>query len=141
MELGSTMFISHLPKLDLHGYDRDSARVVINDFVKENIKLKNKEFVIVHGIGSGILKKTTHDTLKRNKNVREYAICYNNVGSTIVRVEIWQNGIFMVKLSHIKERKTFEFQRNFWILKVFYQNFKKMLTEQSFCGRIGNINF
>ncbi|MBE6159949.1 MAG: hypothetical protein E7157_02755 [Lactobacillales bacterium] len=88
MELGSTMFISHLPKLDLHGYDRDSARLAINDFVNENIKLKKREFIIVHGIGSGILKKTTHETLKRNKNVTEYAICYNNIGSTIVRVSI-----------------------------------------------------
>lgn len=88
MELSSTMFISHLPKLDLHGYDRDSARVAINDFVNENIKLKNKEFLIVHGIGSGILKKATHDTLKRNKKVIDFAICYNNIGSTIVRVEI-----------------------------------------------------
>lgn len=88
MNLGSTMFISHLPKLDLHGFDRDSARVAINDFVKENIKLKNKEFIIVHGIGSGILKNATHETLKRNKNVIEYAICYNNVGSTIVRISI-----------------------------------------------------
>ena len=88
MSLGNTMFISHLPQLDLHGYDRDSARLEINDFINENIKLKNKEFIIVHGIGSGILKNTTHETLKRNKNVLEYAICYNNVGSTIVRVKI-----------------------------------------------------
>ena len=113
------MFISNLPKIDLHGYDRDSARLAINDFVKENIKLKNKEFVIVHGIGSGILKKTTHETLKRNKNVIDYAICYNNVGSTIVRVEIWQNFKFMIKLSHNKEKETFEIQYNFWNFEDF----------------------
>ena len=122
MNLGSTMFISHLPKLDLHGFDRDSARVAINDFVKENIKLKNKEFVIVHGIGSGILKTTTHETLKRHKNVVEYAICYNNIGSTIVRVSIWQITKFVVEFSYIKEEKTFEIQRNFDFSKVFYQN-------------------
>ena len=66
MNLGSTMFISHLKSIDLHGYDRDSARVAINDFIKENVKLKNKEFVIIHGIGTGILKNTTHETLKKN---------------------------------------------------------------------------
>ena len=110
MSLESTMFISHLPKLDLHGYDRDSARVAINDFVKENIKLKNKEFVIVHGIGSGILKNITHETLKRNKNVLEYAICYNNIGSTIVRIIIWQICKNVVLLWYIKEGNSFEFQ-------------------------------
>lgn len=88
MKLENTMFISSLPKLDLHGFDRETARVAIEDFIKENIKLKNKEFIIVHGIGSGILKVTTHETLKRNKNVTDYMICYNNVGSTIVRIKI-----------------------------------------------------
>lgn len=88
MKLENTMFISSLPKLDLHGFDRETARVAIEDFIKENIKLKNKEFIIVHGIGSGILKVTTHETLKRNKNVTDYMICYNNVGSTIVRIII-----------------------------------------------------
>lgn len=88
MKLENTMFISSLPKLDLHGFDRETARVAIEDFIKENIKLRNKEFIIIHGIGSGILKRTTHETLKRNKNVTDYMICYNNVGSTIVRIII-----------------------------------------------------
>lgn len=79
-----TVFISNLPSIDLHGLDRDSARVAIIDFINDNIKLKNKEIVIIHGIGSGILKKTTHEVLKRNKNVLEYKVCYNNVGSTVV---------------------------------------------------------
>lgn len=88
MKLENTMFISSLPKLDLHGFDRETARVAIEDFIRENIKLKNKEFIIIHGIGSGILKMTTHEILKRNKNVTDYMICYNNVGSTIVRIKI-----------------------------------------------------
>ncbi len=86
--LGNKMFISNLPHIDLHGYDRDSARVAINDFINESIKLKNKEIIIIHGIGSGVLKNATSNTLERNKNVAEYAICYNNVGSTIVRLKI-----------------------------------------------------
>lgn len=88
MRLSETLFISNLPSLDLHGYDREIARVAIEDFIKDNIKLKNDKFVIIHGIGSGILKETTHNVLKKNKNVLEYAISYNNVGSTIVRVKI-----------------------------------------------------
>lgn len=87
MELGETLFISNLPSLDLHGYDRDSARVAIEDFIRINIKLKNPKIVIIHGVGEGIIKDITHKVLKKNKNVEEYAICYNNVGSTVVRLK------------------------------------------------------
>ena len=87
MELSDTLFISNLPSIDLHGLDRDSARVMIEDYIRINLKLKNEKFVIIHGVGTGILKKTTHEVLKRNKNVLEYAICYNNTGSTIVRLK------------------------------------------------------
>lgn len=87
MELSETMFISNLPSIDLHGLDRDSARVMIEDYVRINLKLKNEKFVIIHGVGEGILKKITHETLKNDKNVLEYAICYNNPGSTVVRLK------------------------------------------------------
>ncbi len=88
MDLIETMFVHNLPKIDLHGYDRQTAELLINDFIKENIKLKNELFVIIHGIGSGILKNTTHNVLSRNKNVLDFSICYNNIGSTIVRIKI-----------------------------------------------------
>ena len=88
MELSETMFITNLPSIDLHGYDRDSARIMIEDYIRINKNLKNKKFVIIHGVGEGILRKTTHEVLKKNKNVEEYAICYNNPGSTVVRLKI-----------------------------------------------------
>lgn len=91
MKIENTLFIDHLPKIDLHGYDRMSASVIIKDFIQENIKLKNKEFVIIHGIGTGILKKMTHDILKKNKNVVDFMLCYNNIGSTIVRIKFDKN--------------------------------------------------
>ena len=87
MELIDTVYISNLPSLDLHGFDRDSARVAINEFINDNIKKKNKKIVIVHGVGEGIIKRETHNVLRRHKNVEDYAICYNNIGSTIVRLK------------------------------------------------------
>ena len=39
MEIENIIFIDNLPKLDLHGYDRETARVAVNDFVKENKKM------------------------------------------------------------------------------------------------------
>lgn len=88
MELKDVIFIDNYPKKDLHGLDRETARVEVNDFIKDNIKLKNEIIVIIHGIGSGILRKETHETLKKNKNVIEYKTFYNNLGTTIVKIKI-----------------------------------------------------
>ncbi len=88
MTLDSVVFIDNLPKIDLHGMDRETARVAINDFINENYKLKNSIFCIIHGIGSGILRTTTSDVLRSNKKVLEYKTYYYNQGSTIVRILI-----------------------------------------------------
>lgn len=86
--LNDIVFINNLPSLDLHGYDRQTAKVLINDFINENIKLKNEFIVIIHGIGTGILKKETSNVLSLNKNVIDYKIYYFNEGSTIVQIKI-----------------------------------------------------
>ena len=90
MDLDSIIFVDNLPKLDLHGFDRETARVMVLDFIKDNIKMKNEIINIVHGHGSGILKDTVHDTLRKNRNVIEFKTFYNNDGCTIVKIKIWQ---------------------------------------------------
>ena len=77
---------SNLPTLDLHGMDREYARILINDFVKDNYLGKNRKIVIIHGNGTGIIKKTTQDTLRRNKLVEEFHIDNFNDGMTIVTI-------------------------------------------------------
>ena len=81
------MFYSQLPTLDLHGYDRDYARILICEFLEDHHKLKSNKVVIIHGIGSGILKKMTQNTLKKNKYVLEYKIDNFNDGMTIVTLK------------------------------------------------------
>lgn len=88
MSLDDVIFIDNLPKIDLHGYDREIARVMINDFIRDMIKQKIEIFVIVHGNGQGILKETTLNILKKNKNVLEFKLFYYNTGATLVRVKI-----------------------------------------------------
>ena len=82
------MFTSRYPKLDLHGFDRETARVAINDFINDNIKMGNKIVVIVHGIGTGVIRETTFNTLKKNKNVLEYKSDYSNRGCTLALLKI-----------------------------------------------------
>lgn len=87
MTLNDVIFIDHLPKLDLHGLDRDAAKLYIKEFINDNIILKNEIIVIVHGIGQGILKSATHEYLKKDKNVLDFKSYYNNNGCTIVKVK------------------------------------------------------
>ena len=82
------IFLNRYPSVDLHGLDRDSARMVTNDFVSENLFLKNEMIVIIHGIGTGIVKKEVHEALRVNKNVIEYKIDNFNSGCTIVKLKI-----------------------------------------------------
>ena len=88
MKLDEVIFIDSFPSIDLHGLDRDTARVKVLEFINDNIKMKRDIICIVHGIGSGIIKNEVHNTLKRNKNVLEYKLFFNNTGCTIAKLKI-----------------------------------------------------
>lgn len=88
MELNEVIFTDNLPSIDLHGFDRDSARVKVLEFINDNKVLKNDIICIVHGIGSGIIKEEVHSILKRNKDVIDYKLFYNNTGCTIVKIKV-----------------------------------------------------
>ena len=87
MKRVNDIFLDMLPSIDLHGYDREGARVAVNDFILENKILNNKEFIIIHGIGEGIVKQAVHQELLRNKNIAEYKLVSNNMGCTIVKIK------------------------------------------------------
>lgn len=87
MEINEVIFPRTLPKLDLHGYDRDSARLAIEDFIEENIKMGNEIVTIIHGVGTGIIRETTINTLKKNKRVIDFKNDYMNRGCMIVKIE------------------------------------------------------
>lgn len=78
------IFLNRYPHLDLHGYDREYAKMLTNDFIEENTILKNQVVVIIHGHGSGIVKSSVHETLKENKSVDSFKINIFNDGETIV---------------------------------------------------------
>ena len=78
---------NNLPTLDLHGADRDYARILINEFIDDNYKINNRIVLIVHGIGTGIIRKTTQITLKNNKKIEDFKIDNFNAGQTIVYIK------------------------------------------------------
>ncbi len=76
------------PKLDVHGETRDTIYTVLINFIHDNIKLKNKTIIIVHGKGSGILKEEIHYYLKKCKEVKTYHLDYWNQGVTVIELNI-----------------------------------------------------
>ncbi len=86
MKLSDVIFINNFPILDLHGYDRDTARVKILEFINDNIAVGKEYITIVHGVGSGILRKETDMVLKNSKKVIEHQIFRGNSGCTIARL-------------------------------------------------------
>ena len=80
------IYTENLPKLDLHGEDRVNAIIKLDEFINENLILRNKNIVVIHGIGTGILKNTVHDYLKKDKRVKEYKLSINN-GQTIISLK------------------------------------------------------
>jgi len=80
------LYRKNMPELDLHGETRDTARVLVKEFINDNYKLKSFEIAIVHGIGTGILKKEVHKVLKENKLVQTFGLDNFNSGCTLVKL-------------------------------------------------------
>ena len=81
------MLYSHLTSLDLHGMDREITRILVNEFIRDHYKMKTERVVIIHGIGTGVLKKTVHEELRKNKLVESFYLDFFNIGTTIVTLK------------------------------------------------------
>lgn len=85
----NNLFLNFYPSLDLHGNTRDMIGVLIDDFIKDNLKLKRYKLVLIHGKGSGILKSECHELLRRDKRVKCFYQDSFNIGCTVV--ELYEN--------------------------------------------------
>lgn len=79
-------FLNILPSIDVHGFTRETVYVPVSDFINDNIKLRNKKIVIVHGIGYGILRDEINRRFKRDKRVKKLYLSIDNVGCTIIEL-------------------------------------------------------
>jgi len=80
--------IDNLPTLDLHGMDSVTSKIRFNEFVKDNIILKNRELLVVHGVGLGIIRDVIKEEAKNNKNVIKSELDIFNSGVTRVFIDI-----------------------------------------------------
>jgi len=81
------ILVDHLPTIDLHGLDGDTACVVASDFINDYYKMKAKRVVIIHGYGRDILRRRIHEMLKKHKFVRSYCLHVFNGGITVVELK------------------------------------------------------
>ncbi len=79
---------NNLPVLNVHGETCDTVVFFVNDFINDNIKLKNEYIGIIHGRSSNILKNRVHELLKKNKFVMSYHLDMWNTGMTIVKLNL-----------------------------------------------------
>ena len=77
----------NIPELDLHGEYKQSARVLLNEFINDNLKMNKLLIKVVHGKGTYTIKREVHKVLKENKNVKEYKLDIYNDGVTIIELK------------------------------------------------------
>ena len=79
------------PTLDLHGEIVSMVEVLVNEFIKDNLKLKRNPIVIVHGKSTNIITKEVHNVLKNNKNnknIKHFYLDNWNLGRTIIELNV-----------------------------------------------------
>ena len=81
------MITSKTPRLDLHGEEAALVYALVNEFIKDNYKMGNKEIVVIHGKSTNILTKEVHLMLKENKMVKKFYLNNWNVGETIIHLK------------------------------------------------------
>ncbi len=80
-------FYTMYPSIDLHGFDSIYAVMKVNEFISDNIKLRNYDIIIIHGKGSGILKHKVHEYLNKDKRVLSFKTDNFNDGVTVVKLK------------------------------------------------------
>lgn len=84
-------FLAKCPYIDIHAEYSEIAKVLINQFLNESIKMGEEKVIILHGKGKDILRQTTHEILKKNPNVIKYYYDGINNGLTVVELKIIDN--------------------------------------------------
>lgn len=81
------MVLNKYPKIDVHGETTETVVFVVRDFIKDNYKMKNKYIVVIHGKGSGALKRKVHEILKQDKLVANFELDAMNIGQTLIELK------------------------------------------------------
>ena len=73
-------------ELDIRGLETLEAESVVETFLSAAVMGKLETVTIIHGKGTGALRKTVHDILRRNKAVKSFRLGVYGEGETGVTV-------------------------------------------------------
>lgn len=79
---------SKTPVLDLHNEIESMVEALVNQFIKDNVLMRNEVVLIIHGKSGHIVRNETHRVLKNNKYVKSYKLDNWNLGQTIIELDI-----------------------------------------------------
>ena len=66
--------VAQSPELDLRGMDALEASAVLTNFLDNAFMANLSSVRIIHGKGTGVLRKTVHEELKKNKHVKKFRL-------------------------------------------------------------------
>ena len=61
-------------ELDIRGYETLEAESVVENYLDAAVMAKLETVTIIHGKGTGALRKAVHETLKRSKVVKSFRL-------------------------------------------------------------------
>jgi DNA mismatch repair protein MutS2 len=73
-------------ELDIRGMESLEAESVVETFISAAVMGRLNEVTIIHGKGTGVLRKTVHDILRRNKAVKTFRLGVYGEGESGVTV-------------------------------------------------------
>ena len=73
-------------ELDIRGYETLEAESVVENYLDAAVMAKLETVTIIHGKGTGALRKAVHDILRRNKAVKDYRLGVYGEGESGVTV-------------------------------------------------------
>ena len=66
--------VSGVPELDMRGMASDEAIPILDQFLDQAVMARLAQARIIHGKGTGILRKAVHDHLKRSRYVKSFRL-------------------------------------------------------------------
>ena len=79
------------PELDVRGFTASEALSVTDRYLDDAVGARLENVTIIHGKGTGVLRKEIHNMLKRDRRVREFRIGEfgeGDFGVTVVKLKI-----------------------------------------------------
>ena len=74
------------PEIDLHTFRADECADLVEEYVRAACEAGLSEVRIIHGKGTGALRRTVHAVLERSAHVARFRHADANWGATIVEL-------------------------------------------------------